>query len=110
MSLDITLLDPTATYRSPLYDCNVTHNLNVMANKAGIYEALWRPEEINAELAEDISPIVEEGLNKMKEDPDHFRQFDSSNGWGTYDGFITFLEELLEALKEYPLAKLGVCR
>ncbi len=29
-----------------VYISNVTHNLNKMAGEAGIYEALWRPEEI----------------------------------------------------------------
>jgi signal transduction histidine kinase len=29
-----------------LFVSNITHNLNIMADKAGIYQHLWRPEEI----------------------------------------------------------------
>jgi len=38
---------------------NITHNLGKMANAAGIYEALWRPEEIGITQAKQlIDPIM----------------------------------------------------
>ncbi len=36
-----------------VFEYNITHNLGVMADAAGIYEALWRPEEIKAIVAKD---------------------------------------------------------
>ena len=111
MSLDVYLTDPTATYQTGnLYWANITHNLNTMASRAGIYKALWRPEEIGVKYAKDIIEIVEKGLNDLKERPEYFKQFDASNGWGTYEQFIPFIEEYLQALKEYPEAKIYISR
>ena len=104
-----------------IYHANITHNLGEMAQEAGIYYALWRPYMINYEdcvwatqqeedeyeentevLAGEIIDIVERGLADMKERPDHYRQFDSPNGWGTYDRFVPWVEKYLAALKQFP--------
>jgi len=93
-----------------IFSANITHNLNTMADKARIYEALWRPEEIKAKQAKDIIPILEKGLKKLKEKPEYFKQFDAENGWGTYKDFIPWVENYLEACKEYPEAEIYVNR
>jgi len=93
-----------------LYDANITHNLGEMAVKAGIYKALWRPEEIGAKYAEDIIEIVEKGLADLKERPEYFEQFNSPNGWGTYKHFVPFVEKYLEALKQNPNSEIYVSR
>lgn len=111
MSLSLDLKDPTATYNTAsLYETNITHNLRDMADKAGIYYALWRPEEIQAKYAKDIIKIVESGLEDLKARPEYFKQFDSPNGWGVYENFVPFVEEYLEALKKYPESIIEVCR
>jgi len=111
MSLDIYLIDPTSTYDTQeLYWANITHNLGEMAEKAGIYKALWRPEEIDAIYSKDIIDIVEKGLYDLKQRPEYFKQFNSPNGWGTYKHFVPFVEEYLKALKEYPESKIEVSR
>ena len=121
MSLDVSLKDPTAKYYGcTLYDANITHNLAEMAIEAGIYEALWRPyrlldgyremdyekerefEDSHKVFAHDIIPVIENGLNDLKARPDHFRKFDSPNGWGTYENFVPFVEEYLCAKRSYP--------
>jgi hypothetical protein len=111
MSLDVYLNDPTATYETDsLYWANITHNLGEMADKAGIYKALWRPEEIGAKYAKDIIEIVEKGLADLKARPEYFEQFNSPNGWGMYKHFVPFVEKYLEALKEYPDAEIYISR
>jgi len=111
MSLDVYLNDPTATYQTDsLYWANITHNLGKMAGEAGIYKALWRPEEIEAKYAKDIIEKVEKGLADLKARPEYFEQFNSPNGWGMYEHFIPFVEEYLEALKEYPDAEIYISR
>lgn len=103
MSLWIYLNYPTATYNTePLYEANITHNLGEMADKAGMYYALWHPDQIGMKRAKEIIPIIESGLEKLKEQPEYFKQFNSPNGWGMYEHFIPFVEKYLEALKEYP--------
>ena len=112
------------------YSANITHNLGTMAEKAGIYEALWRPhrlkenydipennneaewefEEKNITFAKDIIEILEKGLNDLKERPKYFKQFDSPNGWGLYIHFVPFVEKYLKACKEHPDAKIEISR
>lgn len=93
-----------------VYEANITHNLGEMAEKAGIYKALWRPEEINAVHAKDIIDILEKGLTDLKARPEHFKMFNSPNGWGMYEHFVPFVEKYLEACKEYPDAVIEVSR
>lgn len=93
-----------------LYDANITHNLGEMASKAGIYKALWRPEEIDAQYAKDIIEVVEKGLADLKARPEYFEQFNSPNGWGMYEHFVPFVSDYLDALKENPDAEIHISR
>ena len=110
MSLDIWLemsLDTgdTEPYVVKLYDGNITSNLNKMAEEAGIYKCLWRPNELwENPTAQQLIPHLEAGLLKLKSHPEHYKQFDASNGWGTYDDFVPFVEEVLSACKQHPKA------
>ena len=111
MSLDVDLMATDADGNSiNVFDSNITHNLGEMADKAGIYKACWRPEEIGAEIAKDIIPLLEEGLAKLKAEPGYFQQFDSPNGWGMYKHFVPWVEEYLAACKKYPSAKIKTWR
>lgn len=93
-----------------LFDANITHNLGEMAGEAGIYEHLWRPEEIGAKYAGDIVGGIEMGLKLMKTDPKRFGTFNALNGWGTYEQFLPWIEEYLGACKENPKATIHVSR
>jgi hypothetical protein len=100
------------------YDFNITHNLTIMAKEAGIYEALWKPyklipysninnpedkqEENTIVLAKNIYSVIKTGLIILKNNPEHYKQFDNVNKWGTYDDFIIFINEYLEVLKNNP--------
>jgi len=101
MSLDVSLTCPCC--KCHVFDANITHNLGTMASEAGIYKVLWRPEELfDKPQAEDISYLVERGLEMMKKHPDKYKQHDADNGWGTYEQFIPWIEKYLEALEQYP--------
>ena len=93
-----------------VYEANITHNLGQMAAEAEIYEALWRPEEMNAVKAGDIIEILAGGLAYLKTSPHRFKQHEAPNGWGTYENFVPFVEKYLEACKEYPGATIVVSR
>lgn len=107
MSLDFRLVD---IIKTSVFDTNITHNLGKMADKARIYYALWRPEEKGYEKAEDIIQILEKGLADLKDRPEYYRKFDAENGWGTYEHFVPFVEEVLEACKKNPNAEIEVNR
>jgi hypothetical protein len=107
MSLDFTLkrVQPVEVFSS-----NITHNLTIMAEAAGIYQCLWRPEELGIKQAGELVGPLGVGLTKLVSDPEHFRQFDSPNGWGTYDNFVRFVQEVLRACIENPDAEVEVSR
>jgi hypothetical protein len=107
--------------KEQLYSANITHNLNVMAEQAGIYKALWRPYQLHKDyvysedykiemafedlvtiIATDIIDVIEQGLDLLKNRPDYFSKFNSPNGWGTYVHFVQFVKKYLAALKQYP--------
>jgi hypothetical protein len=114
---------------SEVFDWNITHNLNEMAEKAGLYKPLWRPymllenykkfedyneeyqfEEENKMLAECIIKPLEEGLKKLKDNPIYFKKFNPENGWGKYENLVEFSERYLEACKKYPKAEIEISR
>lgn len=93
-----------------VYSANITHNLNTMADKAGIYKHLWRPEEIGIKYANQLIQPLSIGLSVLKNDPDKFKKYNPSNGWGNYKGLINFIEKYLNACKKYPTAEIRVWR
>jgi len=97
-------------YTTELYSANITHNLGQMASHAGLYDALWHPEDKGWQYARDIIPTLKQGLAALRQDPEHYRQYDADNGWGTYDHFVPFVIEYLEACRRYPDAKIKVDR
>ena len=105
MSLDIYLTEVRQTI---VYDANITHNLGRMADEAGIYKHLWRPEEIGITKAEQLIEPLEAGLLLLKADPAQFEAFNSPNGWGLYKHFVPFVEGYLAACREHPDADVSV--
>lgn len=114
MSLDFYLRDDVCEHCKRgggyLFDKNITHNLGKMAKAAGIYDCLWRPDEHGFERAEQIVDQLQVGLADLKARPEHYKQFNSPNGWGMYEHFIPFVESVLRACKENPEAKIEVSR
>lgn len=113
MSLDVYLeaVRPTTVYRG-----NITHNLGAMAKEAGLYEALWRPEELDGVApkvefaAYRLMPRLVAGLDALKAEPERFRKLNPTNGWGSYEGLVAFVEDYIMACEQNPDAKVGVSR
>lgn len=107
MSLDVYLY---AVRRVNIYDANVTHNLNDMADAAGIYKHLWRPDELGIKTARELIVPLETGLRWLRENPEQARMHNPENGWGSYEGLIKFVESYLAACVENPDAEIAVSR
>jgi hypothetical protein len=105
MSLDFYL---ERTQPTTVFSRNITHNLTKMASEAGIYKALWKPNESGYYKAEQIIPILLKGLELLEGDPERFQKFNSPNGWGMYEHFVPFVKAVLEACEEYPDADIAV--
>lgn len=107
MSLDVSL---TQTQPTQVFEANITHNLGKMAENAGIYKYLWRPEEIGIKFAYQLIQPLEEGLALMKSDPERFKAFDADNGWGLYEHFVPWIEKYIDACNENPGATVDASR
>lgn len=115
MSLDVYLKQTLSTCQPTcelitVYQANITHNLGKMAHGAGIYQCLWRPEELDITKAAQLIAPLTNGLNKLNGDPDYFELLNSSNGWGLYENFVPFVEKYLAACMQYPDAFVFVSR
>ena len=125
MSLDVTLYGPERTEpcrcrdcehvheratRDVFYDANITHNLNKMASAAGIYEALWCPDEHGLTTAAQLVPLLRVGLAKLRADPARYRKLNPANKWGSYEGLCRMVEAYLAACEANPTATVSVRR
>jgi hypothetical protein len=115
-------------YTDCVYDWNITHNLVEMAEAAGLYKPLWRPymllpewddsagideyefEQGHTVLAKDIMGYIAIGYSKLISDPEHYKTFNPSNGWGSYEGLVEFTYTYLKACVDNPLAIVKVDR
>jgi hypothetical protein len=105
MSLDV-WLEISATP----FEANITHNLNRMAEAAGVYKVLWRPEENEIKCARDLIKPLSEGLRLLHSDPERFKKLNPDNGWGDYEGLVSFVQSYLYACVLYPDAEPKVSR
>jgi hypothetical protein len=107
MSLDVYL-----TIRKPVavHNGNITHNLGAMAKESGIYQHLWRPEEIGITTAAQLIEPLRLGLGLLMSDPDRFRKHDATNGWGRYEHLVCFVGDYLAACEAHPDASVTVSR
>jgi hypothetical protein len=92
-----------------VFSANITHNLGAMASEAGLYKVMWLPDEASYR-AEFVIPVLQNGLNLLRRDPERFRKLSPENGWGTYEGLVSFVEEYLAACREHPTASVRVSR
>lgn len=105
--------EPVMTTRrvdGEVYHANITHNLNQMAREAGVYKCVWRPEEMGITRAHQLVERLRDGIALLKSDPERFKKFDASNEWGTYEQFVPWLEQYLDACERHPQAKVSVWR
>jgi hypothetical protein len=94
-----------------VFKYNITHNLGKMAEAAGIYKHIWRPEDIGISF---VCPVfikeLKEGLDRLQSNPAQFAEFTPSNGWGSYDGLVDFVKSYIVACEEFPEAKIHISR
>lgn len=87
---------------------NITHNLAKMADQIcncdesySLCELLWRDEPISEGTYTYITSLVD-CLGELTKDPEFFKQFNPSNGWGTYEQLVEFVRSFIHALIDMP--------
>lgn len=93
-----------------LYSRNITHNFGSMADAAGVYDCMWRPDENGITHARQLIAPLTLGLKRLRSDPDHFKIHNPANGWGTYELLVEFVADYLKACIDHPEAKVSVSR
>lgn len=107
MSLDVYLVE---TQPVDVYWANITHNCGKMASEAGIYQHLWRPEELGITKASELIEPLAQGLFLLESDPERFKKFNPENGWGSYEGLVKFVKAYHKACIDHPNAELRISR
>lgn len=107
MSLDVSL---SAVRETRVFEYNITHNLGEMADAAGIYKHLWRPDELGITVAQQLIEPLTEGLFRLRSDPVKYKSFNPENGWGNYDDLVAFVTEYLQACVNNPDGIIRACR
>ena len=97
--------DKRSFYEEDHWDDNITHNLGEMASHVPVgdttlYMVCWRPEEINIKTVGEILPLLVEGIHYMIDHRKELEQYNSPNGWGTYNGFMKFLLNYKQACED----------
>lgn len=111
MSLDVSLFyNVEDDNHYEVYTRNITHNLGSMASKAGIYRAMWRPEEIGAVKAKDIIKLLEDGYKWLRHNRKLAEELNPENGWGDYTGLLDFVNEYVQACIDNPNALIEISR
>jgi hypothetical protein len=111
MGLDIWLTSPacpTCGRSDEVFQCYITHNMGKMAREAGISDVLWRPHENNITVASQWVAPLKSGIEMMRAEPERFKQFNPKNGWGNYDEFLSWLDDLLAACIAHPQAIIDI--
>ena len=106
MSWDVNLYAPTEC--GQLTDVgrrNYTWNVSPMYYDALGGDGLSQFGRMNAK---DALPILKEGVRKMKESPEKYREMNPPNGWGNYEGALDLLEWMLKKCEEYPSIEISI--
>lgn len=106
MSLDFSL-DQNDEH---VFSLNITHNLGKMADAAGIYEVLWRPDENGITKASQCIEQLSVGLLDLVRNRAKYEAYDSHSSWGSYKHLVSFVTDVLTACCDYPDADVSVSR
>jgi len=114
MSLDISLYFDVDTGGEQLeveaFELNITHNLTGMADEAGLYECIWRPEGSLYKTAYDILPRLLDGIEYMENNREKLELLNPKNGWGSYYILLNSAKAYAEACAKYPKASIHAWR
>ena len=102
MSLDVSLIGDGG---EEIFSANLTGNLIEMASQAGIYDALWRPQDIGITTASQMIEPLTSGLHELSSNQAKYERFNSPVGWGKWDDLVPWCSAYLEACRNNPGAK-----
>ena len=79
-------------------DANITWNVRKIIE---LSTGLPWINEANNGLCVDVIPKIEQGLRELRRNPQKYKPYEASNGWGTVPGTIRFFETILASWDEF---------
>lgn len=99
-----------------VFDLSFTANFLPMATRlqCGLDEVIWGSlsrydHSPGYDFAFQAVPVLKEGIELLKAKPQHFKDLEPTNGWGTYTQFLESCEKVLEACEKFPQAGIFYC-
>lgn len=99
LSYDLDVCQHCGRHAERVFDKNITYNLGPMWRAAGLP---FSDESIEGKPARDMLEPMRDGLVALLAEPEKFRAMNPSNGWGSYEGLVRFVEAAIAAADEYP--------
>ena len=97
MSLDISI---TAKREVEIFESNITYNLAPMYYKC-IDEEKGLKKLDNMSCKEAL-PIINNAITDLLNNADEYRKLNPENGWGSYEGLLTALQEMRNCCENNP--------
>lgn len=121
MGLNIYFLDESGEDVEIESYLRITHNLNSVVSELGLlvclphYEVIWIPDELfglkNGEVpVVFVLKVLPDLIKDLLEFEDRLTDYLPSNGYGTFDGLITFLCDYLKECYKHKEAYIYCCR
>lgn len=83
---------------------NHTYNTAAMIKEVcGSYPSDW-----DGRKCADMYPIIAQGAALLRDNPQRYRQFEPSNGWGTVETTLDFLMKIADNCEKYPTAVIEI--
>lgn len=103
MSLDLYMVIKSCEHCGHV---ETTDSLNITYNLAPMWYAIFDGAkqmcDIDTMSGEEAEPYLKIGLRRLKKKPEKFIALNPANGWGTYEDFVKYIENLIKLCKEYP--------
>ena len=111
MSLDLYLRETpceTCGHQHEALNFNYTYNVSPMWYK--IYPDAKNMVDIDGMTGEEAYKKLSYARKVLESQPKEFMALNPSNGWGSYDGFLDFINELIKACMDNPKLVWDSCR
>jgi len=81
-----------------VYSVNYTWNISPMWVEAQVFNEL----KAGGKRGSEIGAALVTGLARMRADPERYRALNPANGWGSYEGALQTLGEIVQAVQAWP--------
>jgi hypothetical protein len=103
MSLDLSIAPNSCKHcgkGDDTLEFNYTYNVSQMWYE--IYPDDEGMVQLDGMTGQEAAPKIQKAIEEMLSKPAKMKKFQPANGWGSYEGFLQFLKDVLEACKECP--------